>query len=79
MNKMIDVQPNGNWTCCGVSPGAIDSRIYGALCKLKDYESTNLSPGDVEMVKKMYDDLVHRYDKLLEQYDELKKGVEMRE
>ena len=39
-NKMIEVQENGTWKCCGVSPAEIDSRIYGALCKLKDYEQT---------------------------------------
>lgn len=46
---------------------------------LKITKARTCRQGDVEMVKKLYDDLVHRYDKLLEQYDELKKGVEMRE
>ena len=26
----------------------LQGRLYGALCKLKDYENTGLSPGDVE-------------------------------
>lgn len=60
MNKMIDVQPNGNWTCCGVSPGAIDSRIYGALWKLKDYEATELSPDEMERMKYLCADLAQK-------------------
>lgn len=63
-NKMIEVQENGTWKCCGVSPAEIDSRIYGALCKLKDYEQTELSPDDVELLKRMYDGLLAENDAL---------------
>lgn len=32
-----------------------DEKLYGALCKLKDYEDSGLSPDEVEVVIELYD------------------------
>ena len=64
MQNMIEAKENGMWTCCGVSPAEIDRRLYGALCKLKDYESTGLNPDGVERLKCAYADLAQRHEEM---------------
>lgn len=60
MKKMIEIKEDGTWTCCGVAPSEIDSRIYGALWKLKDYEATEFSPDEVERMKYLCADLAQK-------------------
>lgn len=60
MNRLTEKNNQGKWELKGVSwdelkPGAVISKntyekMYGALCKLKDYEETGLSPTEVETV-----------------------------
>ncbi len=59
MSRLTEKDSNGSWALKGIpwkslSEGQIitkdiSTRIYGALCKLKDYEDTGLSPEDVRM------------------------------
>lgn len=56
MGRLTDVSPDGNWTVKGndgkpLSWDAVTHEVYGALCKLKDYEDTGLSPEQVENLK----------------------------
>lgn len=58
MGRMTEVSPSGSWSVKGsdgkkLSWGAVTHEVYGALCKLKDYEDTGLSPHDVEEMKEM--------------------------
>ena len=39
-------EPDGTWNCNGVELGQVSSNVYGALCKLRDYEKTGLEPSD---------------------------------
>lgn len=39
--------PNGIWGVQGVKWAEIPDRLYGALCKLRDYEETGISPAQV--------------------------------
>ncbi|WP_432627238.1 hypothetical protein [Brotaphodocola sp.] len=58
--RLIDVKKNGEWTLKGVQheelcagkviTGELRQTLHGALCKLRDYENTGLSPEDVERV-----------------------------
>lgn len=58
MNRLTEKDERGNWNLKGLpwealNTGATITRevreiLYGALCKLKDYEDTGLSPDDVE-------------------------------
>lgn len=38
--------PDGTWICEGVDLRDVEPAIYGALCKLRDYERTGLNPSD---------------------------------
>ena len=60
MNRLTQRNEQGRWSLQGFSwdelhSGAVISprlaeALYGALCKLKDYEDTGLSPQDVERI-----------------------------
>lgn len=58
MGRLIEKDDQGNWCFKGVRweqlregqviTKEVSERLYGALCKLKDYEDTGCSPDDVE-------------------------------
>ena len=60
MGKLTQYDDQGNWCLKGVKweqlrAGSVITKdvaekLYGALCKLKDYENTDLSPEEVERV-----------------------------
>ncbi len=60
MGKLTQRDDQGNWCLKGVKweqlrAGSVITKdvaekLYGALCKLKDYENTDLSPEEVERV-----------------------------
>ena len=60
MNKLIEKDDCGNWSLKGVRwsnlmPGALITKdtyekVYAALCKLMDYEETELDPEEVERI-----------------------------
>ena len=60
MGKLTQRDDQGNWCLKGVKwdqlrAGStitkdVAEKLYGALCKLKDYENTDLSPEEVERV-----------------------------
>jgi len=39
-------KPNGEWRAKGIDFKDCTSEMYGALCKLRDYEATGLEPSD---------------------------------
>lgn len=52
-------EPDGSWSVEGIDDiTKVGPVVYGALCKLKDYEKTGLNPGDFRSdsyeVKYMY-------------------------
>lgn len=47
MKRLTEVDGKGNWCIAGVEWGNVKGNLYGALCKLKDYEDTGLSPVEV--------------------------------
>lgn len=58
MERLTEKDGRGNWQLKGLSweslhPGEVISKpvnekLYGALCKLKDYEDTDLAPDEIE-------------------------------
>ena len=42
--------PDGTWSCQGVDFGEINGNVYGALCKLRDYEKSGFEPDDLDRV-----------------------------
>lgn len=63
MRRLTEIDSQGNWSLKGVQwqqlyvgqviTEEVRERIYGALCKLLDYEETGLSPDDAERL--LYD------------------------
>ena len=55
MNKMLTRQsPDGNWEVTGIPWSKIQGSLYGALCKLRDYEKTGLQPGQIVEMNELY-------------------------
>ncbi|MDE5884866.1 MAG: hypothetical protein K2H29_07330 [Oscillospiraceae bacterium] len=44
--------PDSTWSCQGVDFGEINGNVYGALCKLRDYEKSRFEPDDLDRVIK---------------------------
>lgn len=67
MARLTRKDKNGNWHLKGVPweslrtgaelDKATANRIYGALCKLRDYEDTGLEPAEVEYAENLYETL----------------------
>lgn len=47
-------ESDGSWGVRGVDLTKVDRTLYGALCKLRDYEKTGLEPGQVEQMDVLY-------------------------
>lgn len=43
----------GNWGLTNYDIRKVPSELYGALCKLRDYENTGLSPNEVTKLKEV--------------------------
>ena len=55
MSKMLTRQsPDGNWEVTGIPWSEIQGSLYGALCKLRDYEKTGLQPGQIVEMNELY-------------------------
>ena len=73
MSRLTEKDSNGSWALKGIpwkslSEGQIitkdiSTRIYGALCKLKDYEDTGYSPENVEHLRYILEDAVMELEK----------------
>ena len=65
MIRLTETDEQGNWALKGVAWKSLhvgqvitketNEKLYGALCKLKDYEDSGLSPDEVEAVIELYD------------------------
>lgn len=55
MSKMLTRQrPDGDWEVTGIPWSEIQGSLYGALCKLRDYEKTGLQPGQILEMNELY-------------------------
>lgn len=50
MERITKELPNGTWKIDGMDWKDVPGNIYGALCKLRDYENTGLSPAEVNIL-----------------------------
>ena len=48
MRRITGETPEGKWGVENIAWDEIDHRLYGAMCKLKAYKDTGLSPDEVE-------------------------------
>ena len=58
-------EENGDFSVAGMDETNRDEKLYACICKLKDYEDLGFHPSELELILRMYDDLVERQDKLL--------------
>lgn len=83
--RLIEVKKNGEWALKGVEQEALCAgkviteelrqKLYGALCKLRDYENTGLSPEDVERVNNFSESRVVRLMKKLQEEQEKHRWI----
>lgn len=48
---LTKINPDGTWSCRGVDFKGLTDGMYGALCKLRDYEKSGFEPKDLDRVK----------------------------
>lgn len=82
MSRLTEKDEQGNWALKGVPWKSlhegqiitkdVQERIYGALCKLMEYEDTGLSPKDVEMTQYILGDAA---EKIIGKLEEIKNPM----
>lgn len=85
---LTKAKPDGSWSVVGADGQEIPAReiptaLYGAMCKLHDYEKTGLNPEAIEKMKDENSWLVSASEKLAAEnaclralVDDIKKVVE---
>ena len=48
---LTKINPDGTWSCHGIYLKEVNGNLYGALCKLHDYEKSGFEPDDLDKVK----------------------------
>jgi len=48
---LTKTNPDGTWSCLGVKFSEVRGNLYGALCKLRDYEKSGFEPRNLDRVK----------------------------
>ena len=48
---LTKINSDGTWNCQGVDFKEVKGDMYGALCKLRDYEKSGFEPSDLDRVK----------------------------
>ena len=61
MKRLTIKDSKGNGSMCGIPWEKIPREIYGALCKLKDYEDTDCTPDDVERLNEFEGSNAEKY------------------
>lgn len=69
MGRLTFKQANGTWGLVNGDIKRVPSELYGAICKLKDYEESGLSPEQLEMLNVVY---AKQREELLEKRERLK-------
>lgn len=95
MSRLTDHDKTGNWQLHGVDwkqlregeiiTGEVEKRLYGALCKLRDYENIDEEPGQLKNLKNavktgrriLAKEIIHRWAKD-RRYKSFEKGGEVR-
>lgn len=87
--RLIEVKENGEWTLKGVQweelcagkviTEELRQKLYGALCKLRDYENTGLSPEEVERANDFSESQAMRLMKKLQEEQEKHRWIPVTE
>ena len=77
MARLTYQTPDGNWGVRGIDIKQMPAAVYGALCKLKDYEDTGLEPSQLYRMDKAYQDMCKELAEL-KKAEGMKHGKEVR-
>lgn len=77
MGRLTYQTPDGSWGVHGVDIKRMPAAVYGALCKLKDYEETGLEPSQLYGMDKAYQDMCKELAEL-KKAEGMKHGKEVR-
>lgn len=78
MGRLTFKNQDGTWGIKGYDIKKVPTELYGAICKLKDYEETQLSPDQIQEMDYMYQEKcreVERYKKLSLSAEEMAKVI----
>ena len=64
MNRITYDTPQGEWGINGINIKDVPRPLYGAMCKLHEYEKTGLDPDDIYEMDKMYREKCEQVNKL---------------
>lgn len=54
MGRLTWKNPDGTWGLKNMDIKEVPSKLYGAVCKLKDYEETGLMPEQIVEMDELY-------------------------
>lgn len=57
-------EKNGDFGVAGMNETNQDEKLYACICKLKDYEDLGFNPSELEILLRLYDEMVEQQDKL---------------
>lgn len=72
-NRLTYKNEDGTWGIKGYDIKKVPKELYGALCKLKDYEETGLMPSQIFEIDEMYTDKCRELAAVKEELEALKK------
>lgn len=64
MGRLTWKNPDGTWGLNNMDIREVPSELYGAVCKLKDYEETGLTPEQIDEIDVLYADKCREVAKL---------------
>lgn len=70
MKRITYHSDNGTWGIEGFDIQRCPRELYGALCKLKDYEDTGMSPDDTRKLDELYLDKCKEVNTLRDELEE---------
>lgn len=77
--RLTWTKPNGEWGLTGITEEElknVGSRIYAALCKLRDYEDTGITPLQIRELDNEHTERCKELAKLQKQFNKLNKFEE---
>ena len=64
MNRITYDTTSGEWGINGINIKDVPGPLYGAMCKLHEYEKTGLDPDDIYEMDKLYREKCEQVNKL---------------
>ena len=68
MNRITYDTPQGEWGINGINIKDVPGPLYGAMCKLHEYEKTGLDPDDIYKIDELYREKCEQVNNLERSY-----------